>query len=83
MKSTVKKYFRDKGYGFIKNGNGRDVYVNQNELNNCKFLRPGVEVEFECHIVSNKLVAKQVRLIHSNKRQQQQPRYEQPHFVMT
>ncbi len=66
MKSVVKKFFRDKGYGFIKNGEGQDIYVNANDLTNCKFLRPGVEVEFECQISSNKLVAKSVSLVHSS-----------------
>ena len=66
MQSTVKKWFADKGYGFINNGAGPDVFVRKESLKNCKFLKAGVSVEFECHIASQGLIAKEVRLIRNS-----------------
>ena len=83
MKSTVKMFNRDKGFGYIRNGSAKDIYVKASELTNCKFLRSGVEVEFEVHIEDNRIVAKKVQLIHKPRNQRQQHQIAQPRFVMT
>ena len=69
MQTTVKKWFRDKEYGFLDNGNGPDIMVRKADLLNCQFLRIGVTVEFECHADKSKLIAKNVKLSHQNKQQ--------------
>lgn len=59
MQTTVKRWFTDKGYGFLHNGgDAPDIMVHANELKNCQYLRPGRTVEFECHINSKGLMAK-------------------------
>lgn len=64
MQTTVKRWFTDKGYGFLHNGgDAPDIMVHANELKNCQYLRPGRTVEFECHTNSKGLVAKNVRLV--------------------
>ena len=70
MQSVVKKWFKDKNFGFIDNGEGPDVLVRKPDLVNCAFLRVGATVEFECHPDKKGLVAKQVKL----KREQQNDR---------
>ena len=47
LKTTVKKWFRDKNYGFLDNGEGPDIMVRKADLLNCQYLRVGVGVEFE------------------------------------
>ena len=79
LESTVKKYFRDRGYGFIKNGHHKDIYVQEKDLSNCKFLTIGTKVSFECHVEGNKLVAKNVRRL-TNRNPNQGPPI---NFVMT
>jgi len=69
MRSEVKKWFDEKGYGFISNGNSHDIKVYKSELKNCAFLLPGKTVEFECHIEGLGLVAKNVKLVHELKKQ--------------
>ncbi len=64
MQTVVKKWFRDKEYGFLDNGTAPDIMVRKADLTNCQFLRIGVNVEFECHVEGSKLVAKMVKLIH-------------------
>lgn len=66
MQTVVKKWFRDKNYGFLANGQGPDIFVRKNDLKNCQFLKVGATVEFECHIEKNGLVAKNVKLAKSN-----------------
>jgi cold shock CspA family protein len=63
LQTVVKKWFRDKNYGFLRNGNGPDIIVWKNDLTNCQFLKPGVNVEFECHLDNGKLRAKNVKLM--------------------
>ncbi len=70
MQSVVKKWFKDKNFGFIENGAGPDILVRKPDLVNCAFLRVGATVEFECHPDKKGLVAKQVKL----KREQQNDR---------
>jgi len=66
MISTVKIWFEDKGYGFIKNGSvgSRDVMVHASQLINCTYLKAGRTVEFDVDINDKGLVAKNVMLIH-------------------
>ena len=73
MISKVKKWFREKDYGFIDNGEGPDVMVRKADLLNCKFLKVGVSVEFECHPEKRGLIARKVKL-QQQKTQQQQGR---------
>ena len=80
LQSVVKKWFKDKNFGFIENGSGPDIYVNSKSLQNCKYLKVGASVEFTVHIEQNKLVAKQVRL---QRHRQPMNNVEQPRFVMS
>ncbi len=66
MIAVVKKWFREKNYGFIDNGDGPDILVRKADLINCSFLKVGAEVEFECHPDKRGLVAKKVKLKSSN-----------------
>ena len=66
LQTTVKKWFRDKNYGFLDNGSGQDIMVTKSELVNCEFLKVGVMVEFECHPDKRGLIAKKVKLLHQN-----------------
>lgn len=67
MQTTVKKWFRDKDFGFLANGEGPDIIVRKDDLLNCQFLKVGVTVEFECHPDKRGLTAKKVKLQHQNK----------------
>jgi len=60
--ATVKKWFRDKNFGYIENGGGPDILVRKADLLNCSFLKVGVNVEFECHPEKQGLIAKKVKL---------------------
>lgn len=71
MQTVVKKWFRDKEYGFLDNGKGPDIMVRKADLLNCQFLRIGVTVEFECHADKSKLIAKNVKLSHQKNQHQQ------------
>ena len=64
MQTIVKKWFRDKDFGFLDNGGGPDIMVRKADLVNCKFLKVGVTVEFECHPDKQGLIAKKVKLSH-------------------
>lgn len=68
MRTTVKNWFPDKGYGFLNNGSesAPDIIVHASELKNCEFLKAGRTVEFECHINQRGLVAKNVKLIYDD-----------------
>ena len=72
MQTTVKKWFRDKNSGFLDNKGGPDIAVNKADLVNCQFLKVGATVEFECHIDKQRLVAKNVKLSHQKKPNNQQ-----------
>ena len=63
MQTVVKKWFQDKGYGFLENGTGPDIMVRKNELIKCSFLKVGSIVEFECHSDDRGLIAKKVSLL--------------------
>ncbi len=62
MLAVVKKWFRDKHYGFLDNGAGPDILVRKNDLLNCDFLKVGVTVDFECHVDKRGLIARKVKL---------------------
>ena len=67
LQTTVKKWFRDKDYGFLDNGGGTDIVVNKDDLINCQFLKVGATVEFECNSDTRGLIAKKVKLVQQNK----------------
>ena len=67
LQTTVKKWFRDKDSGFLKNGNGADIMVDKADLVNCEFLKVGVNVEFECVADKRGLMAKKVKLLPQKK----------------
>jgi cold shock CspA family protein len=61
MQTTVKWFNITKGYGFLDNGTGPDIYVNAKSLRGADKVATGDVVEFECHVFEGKLVARQVR----------------------
>jgi cold shock CspA family protein len=69
LQTVVKKWFREKEYGFLDNGSGPDIMVRKADLVNCQYLENGVTVEFECHSDKRGLIAKKVSL----SRQRKQP----------
>lgn len=62
MQTTVKKWLRDKDFGFLDNGTASDIMVSKADLVNCQYLKVGATVEFECHMDKRGLVAKKVSL---------------------
>lgn len=62
MQTVVKKWFRNKGSGFLDNGGGSDILVRKEDLVGCTFLKVGAIVEFECHLGKQGLIAKKVSL---------------------
>lgn len=62
MQTIVKKWFREKDYGFLDNGSGPDIKVCKADLVNCQYLKVGSTVEFECHMDKQGLVARKVSL---------------------
>ena len=62
MQTVVKKWFREKEYGFLDNGSGPDIKVSKADLVNCQYLKTDSTVEFECHIDIRGLIAKKVKL---------------------
>ncbi len=67
MQTVVKKWFREKDYGFLDNGHGPDIKVDKADLVNCQFLKIGATVEFECHMDNQGLMAKRVKLVNQKK----------------
>ena len=70
MQTIVKKWFRDKGFGFLENGTGPDIIVRKADLINSQYLKVGSMVEFDCHIDGRGLIAKKVT--HSRQQNQKQ-----------
>lgn len=62
MQAIVKKWFREKEYGFLDNGSGPDIMIRKTDLVRCQFLKVGITVEFECHPDKGGLIARNVRL---------------------
>ena len=48
-KGTIKKLIRDKGYGFIQNEKGKELFFHQSQLQGVDYssLKEGQEVEYE------------------------------------
>jgi cold shock CspA family protein len=67
LQTVVIKWYQDKNSGFLDNGNGPDIMVSKPDLVNCKYLKVGVTVEFECHSDKRGLTAKKVKLLQQNK----------------
>lgn len=81
MRTTVKAWYGDKGFGFLKNGGygSKDILVHVSELRNCEFLKPGRTVEFDCDYNEKGLVAKNVHLVHDLvSKNERSKKYEQP-----
>ena len=85
MQTLVKKWFKDKQFGFLENGKGPDILVRKSDLIKCSYLKVGSTVEFECHIDSKGLIAKKVRLSGKNNMKQNGSRNfkKNPFGVMT
>ena len=49
MQAVVKKWLKDKEYGFLDNGSGPDIMIRKSDLVRCQYLKAGTTVEFECH----------------------------------
>ena len=79
MQTVVKKWFQDKGYGFLENGKGPDIMVRKTELINCPYLKVGSLVEFECHTDERGLIAKRVSLSRKNNNIQNKHRGSRTH----
>ena len=67
LQTIVKKWLRDKNFGFLDNANGPDIKVDKADLVNCEFLKVGASVEFECHADKRGLIAKKIKLLQKNK----------------
>lgn len=63
MQTIVKWFNVSKGYGFLENGTGPDIYVNAKSLRGADKVMTGDLVEFECHVFEGKLVARHVRTL--------------------
>lgn len=70
MQTVVKKWFREKDYGFLDNGSGPDIIVRKADLIKCQYLKSGVMVEFECHADKHGLAAKKVSIARQNNQKQ-------------
>ncbi|MBF0264181.1 MAG: cold shock domain-containing protein [Gammaproteobacteria bacterium] len=70
MQTQVKKWFKDKEYGFLENGSGPDIMVRKSELIKCSYLKVRSMVEFECHIDKQGLIAKKVKLMPKKRNEQ-------------
>ncbi len=62
----MKKWLKDKCFGFLDNGSGPDIMVRQADLIKCQYLKVGALVEFECHPDKKGLVAKKVKIANSS-----------------
>lgn len=62
MQAVVKKWFRETDTGLLDNGKGPDIKVGKADLIDCRFLKVGVTVDFECHPEKQGLVARKVKL---------------------
>ena len=84
MQTVVKKWFQDKGFGFLENGKGPDIMVRKADLIKCSYLKVGSTVEFECHADNKGLIAKKVSLSRKkNNNQSGRDTRKNPFGVMT
>jgi len=79
LQTLVKKWFQDKGYGFLENGAGPDIMVRKAELIKCSYLKVRSRVEFECHIDEQGLIAKKVSLLPKKSKIQNKQRGSRTH----
>jgi cold shock CspA family protein len=79
LQTVVKKWFQDKGYGFLENGTGPDIMVRKAELISCPYLKVGSIVEFECHTDGRGLIAKKVSLLSKKSKIQNKQRGSRTH----
>ncbi len=63
MQAVVKKWLKEKEYGFLDNGSGPDIMVRKSDLIRCQYLKAGTTVEFECYPDKKGLIAKNVSLV--------------------
>ena len=70
MQAVVKKWLREKEYGFLDNGSGPDIMVRKSDLIRCQYLKAGTTVEFECHPDKEGLIAKNVSLVRQQAKEQ-------------
>jgi len=87
LQTVVKKWFREKEYGYLDNGTGPDIMVRKADLIKCQYLKTGTIVEFECHTNKKNLIAKKVCILNQNRQKNHNagPRSAKPHHfgVMT
>ncbi|MBA7516782.1 Cold shock protein ScoF [subsurface metagenome] len=64
-KGTIKKLIADRGFGFIRTGNGPDLFFHRNDLVEVAYesLTEGQQVEFEITRTAKGPKAVKVRLI--------------------
>ena len=62
MKGTVKNFNAEKGYGFIRNEEGKDIFFHFSviQCEGFKTVNPGDEVEYEYHETEKGLRATKV-----------------------
>ncbi len=60
---TIKKLMKERGFGFIKTGDGKEVFFHRSECHQMDFdaLEPGQEVGFDLEIVPKGPRAKNLR----------------------
>lgn len=68
MKGRVKKFFHDKGYGFIKDENGDSRFFHISNIKGIEEIFEGTIVKFEPSENSKGLQAKDVIVLNNNKR---------------
>ncbi len=71
MQTEVKKWLKEKEYGFLDNGSGPDIMIRKADLVRCQYLKAGTTVEFACHSVKEGLIAKNVRLMRQTTKRQE------------
>lgn len=63
IQTVVKWFDESKGYGFLDNGSGPDIYVNWKSLTGEFTPQGGDRVELECRAFDGRLVGRNVRLL--------------------
>lgn len=83
LRGKIKLFNSDKGYGFIDNGAGPDIYFNRRSvLDGSHKLRQGVDVNFDVFPVEGeKLVARAVSVV-SQSNASPYTHGDMPRFVM-
>lgn len=78
LTGKVKHFNSEKGFGFIENGEGSDIFVHESSLKNCKFLKKGVTVRFVVSSTTKGLEATSVELVRESNQPFQHQRYSTP-----